>query len=392
VSEHILVVDDEPSMRIGLKEVLKRAGYDVETANNGEEAIKRLDEGGLDVVITDLRMPGKDGMDVLRHAQSKHPDVLVYMITAHGDVPTAVEAMKLGAGDFIQKPFKIDEVRARVRAGLDKRELKTAYPKGDVAEGEVDDALWDSFPEITGRSSALGRVLITIRKVAPSPLPILVLGETGTGKELVARAIHRLSGRDEEPFVATTGHLPEALIESELFGHMQGSFTGAIGDKAGYFEAAGKGTFFLDEVGDLPLGVQVKLLRVIQEREVVRVGEATPRKVNARLVAATNRNLEQAVESKAFREDLLYRLNVITVVLPPLRERGDDVMLLAKLFLGKAAAQAGRDMSILPEGEAVLRAHSWPGNVRELQHACESLAYLAEADQVTAADVQATLQ
>ena len=391
MSERVLVVDDEAAMRIGLKEVLSRAGYEVELASDGEEAIARIDQGGLHVVITDLRMPGKDGMDVLRHAAKKYPDLLIYMISAHGDVPTAVEAMKLGADDFIQKPFKIDEVRARVRAGLDKREVAQKYPKGDLAVGDFDESLWEAFPEIIGRSPVLGRVLHTIKKVARSPLPILVLGETGTGKELIARAIHRLSGRPD-PCVATTGHLPEGLIESELFGHMKGSFTGAIADKAGYFEAAGKGTFFLDEVGDLPLPVQVKLLRVVQEREVVRVGESKPRKVEARLVAATHKNLEEEVAAKRFREDLLYRLNVITVVLPPLRERGSDVLLLAKTFLEKASRESGRSLSLTPEAVDAMQAHRWPGNVRELQHACESLAYLAENDEIRAEDIQAAVQ
>jgi DNA-binding NtrC family response regulator len=391
MSERILVIDDEAAMRLGLKEVLGRAGYEVELASDGEEGIARIDKGGLDVVITDLRMPGKDGMQVLRHAAQNDPNLLVYMISAHGDVPTAVEAMKNGAVDFIQKPFKIDEVRARVRAGLDKRELKRKYPKGDLAAGDFDESLWDDFPEILGRSPKLGRVLHTVKKVAASPLPILVLGETGTGKELIARSIHRLSGRPG-PCVATTGHLPEALVESELFGHMKGSFTGAVSDKPGYFEAAGKGTFFLDEVGDLPLPVQVKLLRVVQEREVVRIGEAKPRKVEARLVAATNRNLVEEVAAKRFREDLLYRLNVITVVLPPLRERGDDVDLLANFFLKKASKESGRNLTLTPAAKEAIRGHRWPGNVRELQHACESLAYLAEDDAISAGDIQAAVQ
>jgi DNA-binding NtrC family response regulator len=391
MSETVLVVDDEAAMRLGLKEVLSRAGYQVELASDGEEACARIDQGGLDVVITDLRMPKKDGLEVLKHAKAKGQDLLVYMISAHGDVPTAVEAMKLGAADFIQKPFKIDEVRARVRAGLDKRQVAQSYPKGDVAAGPVDPALWDDFPGIIGRSPALGRVLHTVRKVARSPLPLLVLGETGTGKELIAKAAHRLSQRSGS-FLATTGQLPEGLIESELFGHAKGSFTGAHADKEGYFEAAKGGTFFLDEVGDLPMGVQVKLLRVIQEREVVRVGEAKPRKVDARLVAATNKNLEEEVKAKRFREDLLYRLNVITVVLPPLRERGDDVLALAEHYLSKAGEQAGRGLSFSAGAREALREHAWPGNIRELKHACESLSYMAEEDEVSADDVAAAIQ
>lgn len=382
----ILVVDDEASMRVGLEKVLGRAGYEVETAEDGQAGIARIDQGGLDVVITDLRMPGADGMQVLSHCQSRHPDLLVYMISAHGDVPTAVEAMKLGAADFIQKPFKIQDVRARVKAGLDKREL-AARPRGDVAAGEVDDSVWDEFPEIVGRSQAMARVLHTIKKVAPSPLPILVLGETGTGKEAVSKSVHRLSGRSG-PCLAATGQIPSGLIESELFGHVKGAFTGAVSDKTGYFESASGGTFFLDEVGDLPMQVQVKLLRVIQEREVVRVGEAKPRKIDTRLVAATNKDLDHAVKNKSFREDLLYRLNVITVVLPPLRERGDDVLILAEHFLKAASEEAGRELSLSEGAKAALRKHAWPGNIRELKHACEGLAYLAADDELTAEDIE----
>ena len=386
MSETILVVDDELPMRLGLKEVLSRAGYAVETANDGAEGIARLDRGGLDVVITDLRMPNKDGFDLLRHARSRHPDVLVYMISAHGDVPTAVEAMKEGAQDFIQKPFQIDEVRARVRAGLDTRGEKKR-PQGDTAAGELDPTIWNDFPELLARSEAMARVLQTVRKVASSPLPVLVLGETGTGKELIAKALHRLSGR-KGSLLATTGQLSPHLVESELFGHARGSFTGATADKVGYFEAAQGGTLFLDELGDLPAEVQVKLLRVIQEREVTRVGESKPRKIDTRLVAATHKDLEVEVAAKRFREDLLYRLNVITLVLPPLRERGEDVLLLAEHFLQEKAREAGRRLSFSPEALDVLRGHPWRGNVRELQHACTGLSFLAAGELVSAVEVR----
>ncbi|MBL4850432.1 MAG: sigma-54-dependent Fis family transcriptional regulator [Planctomycetes bacterium] len=386
MSETILVVDDELAMRLGLKEVLGRAGYAVETANDGAEAIERLDRGGLDVVITDLRMPNKDGLEVLRHAQSRHPDVLVFLMSAHGDIPTAIQAIKDGAQDFIQKPFKIDDVRARIRAGLDARGERKR-PKGDQAFGEVDPAIWNDFPELVGRSPALASVLHTLRRVATSPLPVLVLGETGTGKELVAKAIHRLSKRTGA-LVATTGQLSPSLVESELFGHTKGSFTGAVDDKTGYFEAASKGTLFLDEVGDLPYEVQVKLLRVVQEKEVVRVGEALPRKIDARLVAATHKDLVAEVAAKRFREDLLYRLNVITLVLPPLRERGDDVLLLGERFLAECAQEAGRELVFGDSAKEVLMGHRWKGNVRELLQACRGLALLADGEEVTADEVR----
>ena len=388
----VLVIDDEPAMRMGLEQVLKRADYEVETAENGEEGIRRIDQGGLDVVVTDLRMPGKDGMEVLRHCKQVAPDLLVYMISAHGDIPTAVEAIKHGAKDFIQKPFDIQEVRARIRNGLDQREPpRPAAPSGgDVAEGEVDPEIWQAFPDLIGRSPALARVLHTLRKVAPSPLPVLVLGETGTGKELIARALHQHSQRSG-PLLATTGQLPPNLVESELFGHKRGSFTGADADRAGYFESAAKGTFFLDELGDLPMDVQVKLLRVIQEKEVVRVGESQPRKIDARLVAATNKDLQAEVKAKRFREDLLYRLNVITLRLPPLRERGDDVILLAERFLAQEGEQHGRQLTLSEGAKQRLRAHDWPGNVRELQHACQSMALMADQDEIQASDVEDAL-
>jgi sigma-54-specific transcriptional regulator len=236
----------------------------------------------------------------------------------------------------------------------------------------------------------MAEVLHTVKKVAPSPLPVLVLGETGTGKELISRAIHRLSGR-KGPCVATTGQLPPTLAESELFGHAKGSFTGATKDKVGYFEAAAGGTFFLDEVGDLPMPVQVKLLRVIQEREVVRIGESKPRKVDTRLVAATNKDLQAEVKAGRFREDLLYRLNVITLVLPPLRERPGDVAILARQFVTAAARSMKRTAAVTPEAEARLLAHRWPGNVRELQHVCQGLVVLSATDAISAADVDSAL-
>jgi DNA-binding NtrC family response regulator len=397
----VLVVDDEPAMRDGLRMML--AAHDVSTANDGEQGLAAFAKGPpFDVVITDLRMPGKDGMEVLKSIKQTSPGTIVIMISAHGDIATAVQAMQLGAADFVQKPFKIDDVRARIRTALDKRDLArpkpspkgdvAATPKGDLADGAVDEALWKDFPEIISRDPAMARVLLTVRKVAPSHLPVLVLGETGTGKELISKALHRL-GQKKGPCLATTGQLPASLVESELFGHVKGAFTGAVKDKAGYFEAASGGTFFLDEVGDLPMAVQVKLLRVIQEREVVRIGESKPRKIDARLVAATNKDLPAAVKAKEFREDLLFRLNVITVVLPPLRERGDDVLLLARHFLaheGKAQ-RTPRTLTLSEGAVARLRAHRWPGNVRELQHVCQSLSVLAPNDEISADDVSSAL-
>jgi DNA-binding NtrC family response regulator len=384
----ILVVDDEAAMRLGLKEVLSKEGYEVEVAADGDEAVARLDKGGLDVVVTDLRMPKRDGLAVLAHARSKDASLLVYMITAYGDVPTAVEAMKAGATDFIMKPFKIDDVRTRIRTGLVKKGLKAEGPKLTPEQAKE---LRDLFPEIVGESNALLETLRVIRKIAPTDATVLVRGETGTGKELVARALHRLSKRKEGPFVATTGAIPEGLWESELFGHAKGAFTGAVKAKDGYFEAASKGTFFLDEVGDIPPGMQVKLLRAIQEKEVVRLGEAMPRKCDVRLVAATNRDLEAMIKEKAFREDLFFRLNVVSVKLPPLRERIDDVAPLAVRFLETSGKKIGRTVALGPGAVDRLKAHRWPGNIRELFQACERLAILAPKDEVGPDDVAAAL-
>ena len=404
VTARILVVDDEPAMRLGLQQVLKREGYEVELAEDGERALDRLRAGErFDAVVTDLRMPRCDGMEVLSYARGLDPCPLVFMITAFGDVPTAVQAMQRGATDFIMKPFKIEDVRTRVRTALLKRELSVedadssdAGAQPEASEGDRSaaceapdaDAVFADFPEIIGRSEGLAGVLRTIKKIAATRCTVLVLGETGTGKELIARAIHRLSPRCESPFVATANALSESLVEAELFGHVKGSFTGAESDRAGYFEAADTGTLFLDEVGDLPPAVQVKLLRVIQEGEINRVGDPRSRTVDVRLVAATWRDLKDSSDGPRFREDLYYRLSVITVVLPPLRERGDDIVLLAKRFLAEQGGALGRELVLSEAALARLRAHDWPGNIRELKNRVTRLAIYAEGDLVDAAAVE----
>lgn len=394
--ETILVVDDEAAMRLGLKEVLAKEGYKVELAQDGEEACARIDKGGLDAVVTDLRMPKRDGLEVLRHAKERAPGLLVFVISAYGDVPTAVEAMKGGAADFIMKPFKIDDVRTRIRAQLLKRPAPRGVegarkPLSPVSREEVA-AVKKDFPEIVGESPLLVPLLKLVKKIAPTDSTVLITGETGTGKEVFARALHRLSKRASGPFLATTlGSIPETLIESELFGHAKGAFTGAQKAKEGLFEAANKGTFFLDEVGDIPLTLQPKLLRAIQEREVVRLGEAQPRKVDVRLVAATWHDLPALVQAKKFREDLFFRLNVVLIKLPPLRERLDDLPLLLDHFLSVHGKKLGRVVRATPAAIERLREHRWPGNVRELGHVAEKLAIYASSEELTADDAQTAM-
>jgi DNA-binding NtrC family response regulator len=392
-SASILVVDDEAAMRLGLKEVLSKEGYKVELAQDGEEACARIDRGGLDAVVTDLRMPKKDGMEVLKHAKAKNPELLVFVISAYGDVPTAVEAMKYGAADFIMKPFKIDDVRTRIRTQLLKRAVKeeTRKPLSAISREEVE-AVKKDFPEIVGESPIWVPILKLVKKIAPTDSTVLIAGETGTGKEGIARAIHRLSKRASGTFMATTlGGIPETLYESELFGHAKGAFTGAQKEKEGFFEAANKGTFFLDEVGDIPYSLQSKLLRAIQEREVVRLGEAKPRKVDVRLVAATWRDLPTEVKAKRFREDLYFRLNVVNIKLPPLRERLDDLPLLLDHFLSVHGQKVGRSIRSTPAAIARLREHLWPGNIRELGHVAEKLAIYATAEELSADDVETAI-
>lgn len=407
----ILVVDDEIGMRMGLQQVLKKEGYTVETAGDGDEALKRLDSDEFDAVVTDLRMPKKDGFAVLDHAKTLNSQPLVFMVTAYGDVPTAVKAMQAGAADFILKPFKIDDVRTRVKTALIKRGLNEESPEPSASEPDqapesgdpsttenstedsADANIFDEFPNIISRHPSMAKILKTVRKIAPTSCTALVLGESGTGKELIAQALHTHSKRADKPFIATAS-LTESIVESELFGHKAGAFTGARADKAGLFEAADGGTLFLDEVGDLSPKVQVKLLRVIQEGEITRVGEATARKVNVRLIAATWKDLKQEVAEKRFREDLYYRLNVIPIELPPLRERGDDLERLTKHFLAHYSQENGREVvpELLPEAVERLKKHDWRGNVRELMIVCNRLTIFSDGEEIDELAVELALE
>jgi two-component system response regulator PilR (NtrC family) len=386
--EKILVVDDEQSLREVLSIMLKRAGYTVTSAADGEEAIEHLSKEIFDLVITDLRMPKVDGMEILKAVKSASPETVVLVITAFATADSAVEAMKHGAYDYLTKPFQVDEVQLIIRNALEKRRLTT---ENMLLKREM--ASQSSFAQLVGQSDAMQKVFDVVRKVADSKSNVLIFGESGTGKELVARAIHYNSARSSMPFMAVNcSAVPETLLESELFGHVKGSFTGAVSNKAGLFEVANGGTIFLDEIGDTTPTIQVKLLRVIQEREFRRVGGNQDIKVDVRIVAATNKDLEKAVADGSFREDLYYRLDVIPIRLPPLRLRSGDIPLLVTHFLERFSKESGKPMPVLtPEAMHVLLGHEWRGNVRELENLIERVVAFSAGGAVTDEDVRGWL-
>src|SRR5438093_4252678 len=380
----VLIVDDEKAMLLALKGLLGKEGYQVETAASGEEALRRIETGSFHLVITDLSMDGTNGMQVLEHARAVDPDLAVIMITAHGSEKIAVQAMKLGAADYLPKPFDNDELRVVVRRVMETGLLRRDHRRLLEQVHEV-----FGFEQIVGRSAAMQRVFEVIEKIADADVTVLIRGESGTGKELVANALHYRSPRQARAMVKMNcAALSRELVESELFGHERGAFTGAIARREGKFEAADGGTLFLDEVGDMPLETQAKLLRAIQEREFERVGGNASIRVDVRLIAATNQDLEAAVRAGRFREDLYYRLRVVELVIPPLGERREDVPLLVDHFLKEAAKRFHRDVKPLT-GDA-LRAcvgREWKGNVRELRSAIEQALLLAPGDEITLADL-----
>ncbi len=383
--EKILIVDDERSMRDVLSIMLKRVGYGVTAASNGEEAIAQIGKEIFDLVITDLKMPKVSGLDVLKAVKESSPDTVVLMVTAFASTESAVEAMKQGAYDYLAKPFQVDELQLIVRNALEKRRLST---ENTLLKREI--ASRSSFAEIIGQSEVMRKVFDVIRKVADTRSNVLICGESGTGKELIARAIHFNSSRSRMPFVTVNcSALPEPLLESELFGHMKGSFTGAVSNKAGLFEVANGGSLFLDEIGETSLAIQVKLLRVIQEREFRRVGGTSDVKVDVRIIAATNKDLSKAVAEGAFREDLYYRLDVIPIHLPPLRMRAGDIPLLAQHFLEKFSRESGTTVrSLSPEAMRLLLAHEWRGNVRELENVIERVVAFAGGPVIAEDDIR----
>ncbi|MEI6703469.1 MAG: sigma-54 dependent transcriptional regulator [Deltaproteobacteria bacterium] len=364
----ILIVDDELSMREFLSILLEREGYDVSVAENAEEALRLMQLSLFDLVLSDVQMPGLSGIELLSRIKQLSPETGVLMITAFSAAEQAVEAMKLGAYDYIAKPFKIEEIKQLVINALEKQGLKleNTLLKKDLRER-------DGFCGIIGKSQKMKELFGMIQKVAGSQSSVLVLGESGTGKELAARALHSCSPRKSKPFVAVNcGAIPENLIESELFGHKKGSFTGAISDRPGLFEQAEGGTLFLDEIGDLPLLLQTKLLRVLQEREFKRVGCAQTRKTDVRIICASNRDLEAQVRENSFREDLFYRINVVQLYMPPLRERIEDIPLLVDYFCGKYNS-GGQDIqvAVTPAALKALMNYPFPGNIRELENCIE---------------------
>jgi DNA-binding NtrC family response regulator len=372
----ILVVDDDEDIRILLSDRLEMYGYEVLNASDGQEALEKVDEMTPELVLLDIRLPILDGMEVLERIKLEHPETLVIMITAFGTVQLAVEAMRKGAYDFIEKPFDPpDIVRIKVEKALERQAL--------VRENEyLRSELKGEYEELIGKSQKTMEVLRMIEKVAPSDSTVLITGESGTGKELVARAIYRNSPRSSEPFVVVNcSAIQPTLLESEIFGHEKGAFTGAIARKPGKMELADGGILFLDEIGDMASELQAKLLRAIQEKEFERVGGTAPIKVDVRFVAATNRDLQKAIQEGKFREDLFYRLNVVNIDLPPLRENREDIPLLVEHFLRKhSAAQKRRGIQITDKAMEILANYRWPGNVRELQNSIERALLLADSD------------
>jgi two-component system response regulator PilR (NtrC family) len=364
----ILIADDEPSLRDMLRIVLRRDGFDVLLAANGAEAIATLEKERVDLLLSDIRMPDVGGVDVLRAAKTLNRDIIAIMMTAFASTDSAVEAMRLGAVDYFTKPFNMDELRLKVRQHVEAQRLKQENVLLKRALNSTHE-----FCNIIGRSEAMLAVFKMIETIAKTNSTVLVTGESGTGKDLVARAVHYNSLRREHPFVALNcGALPETLLESELFGHMRGAFTGADANKKGLIEVAERGTIFLDEIGEMSPTMQVKLLRVLQDRRFRRLGGTEEVKADIRVVAATNQDLEKMVGENRFREDLYYRINVIHLHLPPLRERREDVVLLAEHFLAKYSEGIEKPVrSISREALEVLSAHDWPGNVRELENAIE---------------------
>ena len=375
---NLLIVDDEPSMRQLLTLVFSRAGHHVRAAENGRRALELLREEKADLIISDVKMPDMGGIELLRAARELLPDVAVVMMTAFATVDTAREAFKLGADDFITKPFDVDELKLIVEKALDRLRLVEENRAFKLAQRER-----AQLDQIIGHSPKMQAVYQMIETVAEVPSTVLITGESGTGKELVARAIHNLSPRADKPFISINcGAFTETLLESELFGYVRGAFTGATANRKGLFEAATKGTIFLDEIGEMSTAMQVKLLRVLQERKVRPVGAHEELEVDARVIAATNRDLQRMVKDGTFREDLYYRISVIPIELPPLREKTEDISNLAEHFVQKFCRQTNRNLRISERAAELLERYSWPGNVRELEHTIERAVALERTEEI----------
>jgi DNA-binding NtrC family response regulator len=384
IEGRILVADDEPSILSFVKKSLSDEGYTVFTASNGKEACETADREQVHLALLDLIMPNMTGLEALKQIKEQNPDTRVMIMTAFATAETAVEAMRQGALDYLIKPFSLEEMKMHVRRALS----EMALVRDNLAlKREVERRT--GTPEITGESPAIREVLGMVARISGTMATVLVQGESGTGKELVARALHANSPRKDGPFIAINcGAIPETLLERELFGHEKGAFTGAEKMSPGLLEAASEGTILLDEIGDMPPALQVKLLRVLEGHEYMRVGGTRPQKSRVRFLASTNKDLRHAVDQKQFREDLYYRLNVVSIKLPPLRERGGDILLLADRFLGRFAGERGRSgLAFSEPAKTIMKEYRWPGNVRELQNVVERAVLLCNGDRIGAADL-----
>ncbi|MCK5552859.1 MAG: sigma-54-dependent Fis family transcriptional regulator [Deltaproteobacteria bacterium] len=388
-TSRILLIDDEESFRHMLSVILKKRGYDVETANNGIDGLKKVDTGSYDTVLCDIRMPEMDGLEFLKEAQKAGCESTIIMMSAYGTLDTAIEAMKLGAYDYISKPFKPDEIILTLKKAEERERLRreNLFLKKEVQKEY-------SFENIISKNDRMRQIFDTIRKVAKYKSTILIEGESGTGKELVAKAIHFNSDRSDNPFIPVNcGAIPENLLESELFGHTKGSFTNAVRTKKGLFEEADGGTMFLDEIGELPLQLQVKLLRVLQVGEIRRIGDSKPIIIDVRIIAASIKDLDKEVREHKFRDDLFYRLNVLPIKIPPLRERKEDIPLLVDHFISKYNRELGKPIDeITQEALNCLLNYNWNGNVRELENIIERAIVLTESKQIQQENLPVEIQ
>jgi DNA-binding NtrC family response regulator len=384
MTAHILLVEDETNMAKMQAKILQRKGYEVDTAANGREALNKLDRTNFDVVITDLKMPVMDGMQLLREMNIKERGCAVIVLTGHGTIESAVEAMQHGAADYLTKPCNPDELLLKVDKLLETKRLRE-----EVAQLRREVRAYKKFGELIGQSPSMRQIYSVIGAVSTNKSTVLITGESGTGKELVARTIHQKGPWVDRPFVAINcGAMSETLLDSQLFGHRRGAFTGAIADHNGVFQAANGGTIFLDEIGEIPLALQVKFLRAIQEKEVTPLGSSRPVKVDVRIIAATNRNLEEEVKKGTFRDDLFYRLSVVPLHIPPLRERREDIPLLIEHFITTFSKEYNVEPKRLaPEALEKLLAYPWPGNIRELQNVIERVFALSQSATITLADL-----
>ncbi|MDA8078366.1 MAG: sigma-54 dependent transcriptional regulator [Nitrospiraceae bacterium] len=379
MADKLLIVEDEETLRVSLKRVFSSEGYDVETAPSGEAALGFLEEKGFDLIITDIILPGMNGIEMLKKCREQNADQLVIVVTAYASLETAVEALRAGAYDYIVKPIIHEEIKRIVKNALRERSLRT---ENLILRKQIEERY--DFERIVGQSGVITSLISEVMKIADSRSNVLLLGETGTGKELFARAIHFNSSRRDKPFVPINcSAIPENLLESELFGYVRGAFTGAVGSKRGLFEEADGGAVFLDEIGDLDQSLQAKLLRVMDDHEIRPVGGVQSRKVDIRFITATNRDITKDVKEGVFREDLFYRINVITLRLPPLRERREDILVLVRFFLDKFAGELGKTVKYIDdEAMRLLMGYYWPGNVRELQNIVERAVLITDSNTV----------